>query len=401
MAERIQKDMILKVLGILNEAQARWFVAFESINLGHGGIKKMCELTGLSKPTIIKGIKELRSKRKLDIRERIRRAGGGRKRIEEQNPEITNVLKGIMNETTAGDPMSLLKWTNKSTSQIRDQFEKTGYSISEETVRRRLKEMGYSLQSNIKVEEGETHKDRDSQFQYINKLAKEFMKFKDPVISVDAKKKEKIGNFKNPGKRWKLKGRPDEVNIYDYPSLSKGTAIPYGAYDIQGNNGVVNVGISHETAEFAVESIRRWWKQFAHQQYPNAKKILICADGGGSNGSRNRSWKYCLQQLADEIFLKITVCHYPPGTSKWNRIEHRMFSYISMNWRGRPLIDFETVVNMISSTTTKSGLKIKAFLDTNNYETGNKISDEQMEALNLKFHEINPQWNYTIIPREK
>jgi transposase len=401
MAERIQKDIMLKVLDTLNEVQVRWFVAREAVILGHGGIKKMCELTGLSKPTIIKGIKELKAKKRLDVGKRIRRPGGGRKRIEERNPRILKILEDIMEETTAGDPMSLLKWTSKSTYQIRDQIQKLGYSISEETVRRRLKELGYSLQANVKVKEGGTHKDRDSQFRCINDIAKEFIKSGDPIISVDAKKKERVGNFKNPGRRWHPKGSPPEVNIYDYPSLSKGTAIPYGAYDIQKNNGLVNVGISHETAEFAVESIRKWWKQFGSHQYPNASRILICADGGGSNGSRNRAWKFYLQLLSDENSLPITVCHYPPGTSKWNKIEHRMFSFISMNWRGQPLINFETVVNMISATTTKSGLKIKAFLDKKCYKTGIKISDKQMKGLNLKFHNLHPQWNYTISPREK
>jgi len=401
MAERTQKDTMLKVFDTLNEAQARWFVAREAIIIGHGGIKKMGELTGLSKPTIIKGIKELKAKEEFDARERIRRPGAGRKRIEERNPEILKVLKEIMDETTAGDPMSLLKWTSKSTYQIKDQLQRLGYSITEDTVGRMLKEMGYSLQANVKVKEGGTHKDRDSQFRYINDLAKEFMGWGDPVISIDAKKKERVGDFKNPGRRWRPKGSPEEVNVYDYPSLSKGTAIPYGAYDIQKNNGVVNVGISHETAEFAVESIRRWWKQFGSHQYPNTKRMLICADGGGSNGSRNRAWKFYLQLLSDEISLSIAVCHYPPGTSKWNKIEHRMFSFISMNWRGQPLVNLETVVNMISATTTKSGLRIKAFLDTKYYKTGIRISDKQMKALNLSPHNLHPQWNYTIGPREK
>lgn len=392
---------MLKVLGKLDELQARWFVAREAMILGHGGIKKMCELTDLSKPTIIKGIKELKGKGPLPIGEKIRRAGAGRKRIEAQNPRIIKVLKEIMDETTAGDPMSLLKWTNKSTYQIREQIEKLGYPICENTVGRMLKEMGYSLQANVKAKEGKTHKDRNAQFLYINELAKEFVKQGNPVISVDAKKKERIGDFKNPGKRWYPKGSPQQVNVYDFPNLSKGTAIPYGAYDIQNNNGIVNVGISHETAEFAVESTKRWWKQFGHQQYPHAKKILICADGGGSNGSRNRAWKFYLQFLCDEISIPITVCHYPPGTSKWNKIEHRMFSFISMNWKGQPLINFETVVNMISATKTKSGLKIKAFLDRKDYKTGIKISDKQMKNLNLKFHDLHPQWNYTIIPRVK
>ena len=401
MAERTQKDIMLKVFDTLNEAQARWFIAREAMILGHGGIKKMCGLTGLSKPTIIKGIKELKSKGSLPVGERIRRPGAGRKRIEEQNPKIIKILKKVMDETTAGDPMSLLKWTSKSTYQIREHVEGLGYSIGEDTVGRMLKEIGYSLQANVKVKEGKTRKDRDSQFRYINRLAKKFMKRGDPIISVDAKKKERVGDFKNPGKRWCPKGSPHEVNIYDFPNLSKGTAIPYGAYDIQKNNGVVNVGISHETAEFAIESIRRWWKQFGHRQYPNAKRILICADGGGSNGNRNRAWKFHLQLLSDESSLSITVCHYPPGTSKWNKIEHRMFSFISMNWAGQPLVNFETVINMISATTTKSGLKIKAFLDRKYYKTGIKIPDEEMRKLNLKFHNLHPQWNYTITPREK
>ncbi|MBT9147925.1 MAG: hypothetical protein DDT32_01693 [Syntrophomonadaceae bacterium] len=401
MAEKVQKEIILKVLDTLNESQARWFIAMLAMMLGHGGIKKMYELTSLSRPTIIKGIKELKTKEKLADGEKVRCSGGGRKRIEERNPKISNVLKHIMDETTAGDPMSLLKWTSKSIYQISDQMQTLGHSISKDTVHRRLKEMGYSLQANVKVKEGGNHKDRDRQFRYISNLGKEFMRKRDPVISVDAKKKERIGDFKNPGKKWHPKGSPQEVNVYDFPSLSKGTAIPYGTYDIQKNNGIVNVGISHETAEFAVESIRKWWRQFGHQQYPHAKRILISADGGGSNGSRNRAWKFYLQLLSDEISLPITVCHYPPGTSKWNKIEHRMFSFISMNWRGQPLVSYETVVNMISATTTKSGLKIKAFLDRNDYKTGIKISDKQIKKLNIKQHKLHPQWNYTIIPRAK
>lgn len=400
MAERIQKNIMLKVLDTLNEAQARWFVAREAMVLGHGGIKKMSELTGLSRPTIIKGVKELKSRKKLEAGERIRRPGGGRKRIEEGNPKVLKVLKKIMDETTAGDPMSLLKWTNKSTYQIKDQIQESGCSISENTVGHLLKELGYSLQANVKVKEGKNHKDRDRQFRHINDIAKKFIKRGGPVISVDAKKKEHIGDFKNPGQRWLPKGSSHEVNVYDFPSLSKGTAIPYGAYDIQKNNGVVNVGISHETAEFAVESIRRWWLQLGHHQYPHASQMLICADGGGSNGNRNRAWKFYLQHLSDEISLQITVCHYPPGTSKWNKIEHRMFSFISMNWKGQPLVNFEMVVDMISSTTTKSGLRIKALLDTKDYKTGIKISDEQMKMLNLKPHNLHPQWNYTITPRQ-
>ena len=258
--------------------------------------------------------------------------------------------------------MSLLKWTSKSTYQIRDQLAELGYVISEDTVRRRLRTMEYSLQANEKTKEGGSHKDRDGQFRYINDLAGTFVKRGEPVLSVDAKKKERIGEFKNPGRRWRPKGTPRQVNVYDFPSLAQGTAIPYGTYDVQHNSGMVNVGMTHETAEFAVESIRRWWQYLGRRQYPQAHELLICADGGGSNGSRNRAWKFHLQDLADELGLAITVCHYPPGASKWNKIEHRMFSFISMNWRGEPLVSFETVINLISATRTRTGLSIKASL---------------------------------------
>ena len=401
MESKIEKNITLKFLDTLNESQTRWFVAREAIRLGHGGIKKMCELSGLSEPTVAKGIKELKSKEKLCEDGRIRRPGGGRKRLDEKNPEILAILSDILGETTAGDPMGLLRWTSKSTYQIRDCINALGYSISEDTVGRRIKEMGYSLQANVKTWEGVSHEDRDSQFTCINNLAKEYVAEGNPVISVDAKKKELIGNFKNSGRNWRLKGSPKEVNVYDFPSLSEGKAVPYGIYDIQKNKGLVNVGISHDTAEFAVESIRKWWFHFGYKQYPKADRILICADGGGSNGSRNRLWKYNLQKFSDEINIPITVCHYPPGTSKWNKIEHRMFSFISMNWRGEPLINMETIINLIGSTKTKTGLKIKAILDKENYKTGIKISDKQMKDLNLTPHEINPKWNYTIEPKNK
>ena len=399
MDERAEQTLFVKILDTLNEAQARWFVAREALLRGRGGIREVCTLTGVSKPTVIKGIKELRSGETLGGEGRLRRAGGGRKRIVEHSPEIQSVLSGIMEETTAGDPMSLLKWTNKSTYKIRDQLQDLGYAISEDTVRRMLKAMDYSLQANVKGKEGASHPDRDGQFRHINELAKEFVSSGDPVVSVDAKKKERIGEFKNSGQNWRPKGSPRQVNMYDFPDLAEGTASLYGAYDPQRNAGLVNVGMSHDTAEFAVESIRRWWARWGRRQYPQANRILICADGGGSNGSRNRVWKYCLQQLANQFTLPITVCHYPPGTSKWNKIEHRMFSFISMNWRGQPLVSFETVINLISATTTKTGLKIKALLDTHEYLTGIKISNKQMEELAIESHQLFPQWNYTITPR--
>ena len=391
--------MMLRVLGTLNEAQTRWFVAREAMLLGRGGIAEMCRLTGVSKPTVIKGMKELKARPELGMGERIRRPGAGRKKLEDRNPGIGEALQAIMDETTAGDPMSLLKWTSKSTYQIRDQLAELGYVISEDNVRRRLRTMEYSLQANEKTKEGGSHKDRDGQFRYINDLAGTFVKRGEPVLSVDAKKKERIGEFKNPGRRWRRKGTPPQVNVYDFPSLAQGTAIPYGTYDVQHNSGMVNVGMTHETAEFAVESIRRWWQYLGRRQYPQAHELLICADGGGSNGSRNRAWKFHLQDLADELGLAITVCHYPPGASKWNKIEHRMFSFISMNWRGEPLVSFETVINLISATRTRTGLSIKASLDTNEYQTGVKISDQQMQKLQIRPHEVHGQWNYTIAPR--
>ena len=392
---------MVKLLTTLDEAQKRWFVGREAMLLGHGGLKRMCELSGLSKPTVIRGIRELKGKEKLRDEGRVRQAGGGRKPLQEQDPEALNLLQRIMEENTVGDPMSLLKWSSKSTYQIRDQLVALGHPMSEDTVARWLKELDYSLQANVKEREGSSPPERDSQFRYINALAKKYMARREPVISVDAKKKERVGAFKNGGRQWRAKGNPVEVNVYDYPSLAVGTAVPYGAYDLQRNQGLVNVGMSHDTAEFAVESIRRWWSKIGRPVYPKACRLLICADGGGSNGSRNRAWKYHLQELSDQIALEITVCHYPPGTSKWNKIEHRMFSFISMNWKGQPLASFETVINLISATKTRTGLNIRAVLDESHYEKGLSITDEEMQKLRLRKHEHNPHWNYTLCPRSK
>ena len=399
--ESEQYNRWLRLLRTLNEAQSRLYVADRAIELGRGGIKKLQGITGISKPTIIKGIKELRSTSEIlsDESGRIRKEGGGRKKIEDVSPILAKALAKIMDENTAGDPMSLLKWTGKSTRKIADEMTRKGYPMSSVTVGRLLKDMGYSLQSNVKTKEGKQHPDRDGQFRYINEQIKDVIKCKSPVISVDAKKKENIGQFKNTGRTWRSRNKKKEVLVYDFPNLGVGKAIPYGTYDIQQNSGMVNVGITHDTAEFAVESIRRWWKLIGRMEYPEAEKLLICADGGGSNGSRVKAWKLYLQKLSDEFNLTIAVCHYPPGTSKWNKIEHRMFSFISMNWKGEPLISYETVVNMISSTTTRSGLKIKAQLDTNKYEIGIKISDREMNGLKIQHHRLYPQWNYTISPR--
>jgi DDE family transposase len=401
MPRRATDSAMVKLLTTLDEAQKRWFVGREAMLLGHGGLKRMCELSGLSKPTVIRGIRELKGKEKLRDEGRVRQAGGGRKPLQEQDPEALNLLQRIMEENTVGDPMSLLKWSSKSTYQIRDQLVALGHPMSEDTVARWLKELDYSLQANVKEREGSSPPERDSQFRYINALAKKYMARREPVISVDAKKKERVGAFKNGGRQWRAKGNPVEVNVYDYPSLAVGTAVPYGAYDLQRNQGLVNVGMSHDTAEFAVESIRRWWSKIGRPVYPKACRLLICADGGGSNGSRNRAWKYHLQELSDQIALEITVCHYPPGTSKWNKIEHRMFSFISMNWKGQPLASFETVINLISATKTRTGLNIRAVLDESHYEKGLSITDEEMQKLRLRKHEHNPQWNYTLCPRSK
>ena len=360
----------------------------------------MLEVSGLSKPTILKGIKELHSRRALGgDGNRIRRRGGGRKPIEEHDPEVTDLLEQIMEESTVGDPMSPLKWSSKSSYQIQQYLESKGHRISEDTIQRRLRKLDYSLQANIKDKEGTSHAERDRQFRYLNETAKRFLAEGEPVISVDTKKKERVGEFKNLGRKWRKKGEAPKVQIHDFSSLGKGMAIPYGAYDVYRNEGMVNVGMTHDTAEFAVESIRRWWRVFGRRHYAAARQVFICADSGGSNGSRNRAWKYYLQRFSDETGLNVVVGHYPPGTSKWNKIEHRMFSFISMNWKGEPLVSFETVVNLISATTTRRGLRVKAVLDKRWYETGVKISDEQMKDLNIRPHNQNPEWNYSIFPR--
>jgi hypothetical protein len=398
-----QQDATLfrKVLVTLNEAQRRWLVGREALRCGRGGIQRMMETSGLSKPTILKGIHELRDKRNLAAEEgRVRKPGGGRKPIEEHDPDVARLLEEVMDESTVGDPMSPLKWNSKSTYQIQQYLARQGHPISADTLQRRLRMMEYSLQANRKDKEGASHADRDRQFRYLSESAKRFLARGEPVISVDTKKKERVGNFKNNGRKWRKKGQSPKVNVHDFPSLAKGTAIPYGAYDVHRNEGMVNVGMTHDTAEFAVESIRRWWHQFGARHYPGARRLLICADSGGSNSARSRAWKYYLQEFSDEAGLEIVVGHYPPGTSKWNKIEHRMFSFISMNWKGEPLVSFETVVNTISATKTSKGLRVKAVLDKGRYETGVKISDDQMKELKLRPHQQNPEWNYSLLPRD-
>src|SRR5215831_12209610 len=391
----------LKVFGTLNEFQARLFAADKALDLGRGGISRLSALTGLSRTTITKAVEELggRGKLRMPGAGRVRRVGGGRKKVERGDPGVRDLLEKILEETTAGDPMSLLRWTSKSTRTMAEELTGLGHPVSWVTVARCLDDMGYSLQANRKSKEGPQHADRDVQFRYIHRQVRAVLATGDPVISVDAKKKELVGPFKNAGRTWRPQGKPQEVNTKDFPRLAKGKALSYGVYDTGQNRAVVNVGVTHDTAEFAVESIRRWWNLDGRKSYPAAGRLLICADAGGSNGNRLRAWKLNLQHLADQIQIPITVCHYPPGTSKWNKIEHRLFSFISLNWRGEPLINYETIINLIGGTKTRTGLKVKAVLDTNDYETGIKVSDEQLEEIQIRRHKVHPAWNYTISPR--
>jgi hypothetical protein len=391
----------MKVLGTLNEYQARLFVAERALDLGRGGITHLARLTGMSRVTITQGVKDLSGAARLRSASsgRVRNPGGGRKKVEHGDPALLRRLKEIVEETTAGDPMSPLKWTSKSTRTIALELTRSGHPVSSVTVGRCLEDMGYTLQANVKTREGAQHPDRDGQFRYLNRQVKNFRRDGYPVISVDTKKKELVGAFKNAGRRWLAKGKADKVSVHDFPHLGEGKAIPYGAYDIARDRAVVNVGVTHDTAEFAVESIRRWWRLDGKRYYRGADRLLICADSGGSNGNRQRAWKLYLQALSDETGMAITVCHYPPGTSKWNKIEHRLFSFISLNWRGKPLLNFETVINLIDGTHTRSGLKVKAVLDTNQYETGVPTLDEEIDKLRLKRHKTHPNWNYTLLPR--
>jgi Rhodopirellula transposase DDE domain len=385
----------MKIFRVLDENKKRWFAAEKAIELGRGGVKLISELTGMSRTTLIKGMTELTENKNLPT-DRVRNIGGGRKSVLQVNKKLVSEIERIVGENTVGHPMNSLKWTSKTSRNIADELNRKGLKTSHTTVCNILNELEYSLKSNKKFLSTKQDPDRDEQFKYINKIASRFSKNDQPVISVDTKKKELVGNFKNSGKVWKKKGELDIVYDHDFGSLAQGIAIPYGTYDVNENEGVVNIGISSDTAEFAMNSIYQWWKICGRKRYPKASRLLICADGGGSNGSRNRLWKTCLQDLANKIRLNITVCHYPPGTSKWNKVEHKMFSFISLNWKGIPLKNYETIIKLISGTKTKSGLKVKAKLDKNTYSKGIKISDEEFDNINLKYHKKYPKWNYTI-----
>jgi len=389
-------SMWLGIVRNSNELQRRHIAGLKALEFGWGGISKVCRMTGMSHHTVIRGIREIKKEKPVP-KDRVRKVGGGRKKIVEKTPKIKSDIDNILRENTAGDPMKFLIWTNKSLYNISKELQKLDHTISRYTVRRELIKEGYTLQSNKKSKELGSSPKRDSQFKYINYQIEKFANRKQPVISTDTKKKELVGKFKNSGRKWMKKGQAEEVNIYDFETLSEGKAIPYGIYEILRNNGFVNVGISSDTAEFAVNSISRWWKNIGKKYYPHAKDLLICSDCGGSNGNRNRLWKYCLRKFAKKNNLKVTVCHYPPGTSKWNKIEHKMFSFISMNWKGKPLTSYEIIINLIQGTRTNKGLMIKAKLDKRKYKKGKKVIEDDIKKIKLKEHQINPEWNYTIL----
>ena len=387
---------------VLDERSRRQWAAAEAIELAWGGVTAVAAATGLSRTTIAAGIRELESQTPATVREpRIRRAGGGRKRLRDIDPGLLSALDALIDPLTRGDPESPLRWTCKSTRRLAKELSRQHHPVSDRTIAALLVEMGYSLQANRKTREGSSHPDRNAQFEYINAQVCRLQKRGQPVVSVDTKKKELLGDFKNAGQEWQPQGEPEDVRVHDFEDPSLGKAIPYGVYDVANNQGWVSVGIDHDTAYFAARTIQRWWEDMGCQRFPHARELLITADGGGSNSYWSRLWKVALQDLADRIHLKLRVCHFPPGTSKWNKIEHRLFSYITQNWRGRPLLSRAAIVNLIAKTTTTTGLIVRAALDTNHYEIGIKVSEEQMAKLRITSAEFHGEWNYSILPRRQ
>ena len=382
----------------LDERSRRLFVAAESVAVGRGGISMVSKATGVSRQVIRQGVVELQGPT-VHPPGRIRRAGGGRKRRVVKDPGLGTDLERLIEPVTRGDPESPLRWTSKSVRKLAMELRRQGHPTSHRMVAELLHELGYSLQANRKTREGASHPDRNAQFQYLNRKVKRFQRQQQPVISVDTKKKELVGNFKNGGRELRPQGDPEKVRMHDFPLPELGRATPYGVYDLARNTGWVNVGIDHDTSAFAVESIRRWWRWMGQAAYPGATQLLITADSGGSNGARVRLWKLELQKLADETGLSIAVSHFPPGTSKWNKIEHRLFSFITQNWRGKPLISHEVIVNLIASTTTQAGLTVHSQLDTARYPAGIKVSKKDMEQIELRRDKFHGDWNYAIHPR--
>jgi hypothetical protein len=392
------QQKLTSVLPHLSERQRRLVAAAEARSLGYGGIATVSQLSGLSRVTLHKALAELDEEPLPEGWSR--KPGAGRKTVQDHDPKLLSALETLIDPVTRGDPMSPLRWTCKSTRQLARTLAAHGHPVSHTRVAQLLDDLGYSLQSNAKAIEGRQHADRDAQFQYISRTTARYLRREMPVISVDTKKKELVGNYRNAGRERQPQGRPEQVKVHDFIDPKLGKAIPYGVYDIARNQGWVNVGCDHDTATFATASIRRWWRSMGRRSYPEADQLLICADGGGSNGYRVRLWKVEIQHLADELGLEITVCHFPPGTSKWNKIEHRLFSYITMNWRGRPLVSHEVVVNLIAATKTETGLKVRARLDTGTYPTRVKVSAEELAQVVIRPHRFHGEWNYTIKPHE-
>jgi hypothetical protein len=390
---------------LLNERQRRTWAAAEAREAGWGGVTAVALATGLSQTTIGVGLRELQSPQvEADAGtapQRVRRLGGGRKPITSQDRSLLTDLEALVDPVTRGDPQSPLRWTCKSTRKLAEQLHQQGHRVGYRTVASLLGHLGYSLQSNRKTREGSAHPDRNAQFEYISDQVRRFQRRGQPVVSVDTKKKELVGDFKNGGREYQPEGHPEEVRVHDFQDKQLGKAIPYGVYDLTANRGWVSVGIDHDTARFAAETLQRWWTNMGSEVYPRAKELLVTADSGGSNGSRVRLWKVAVQELADATGLRIKVCHLPPGTSKWNKIEHRMFCHITENWRGRPLRSLEVIVNLIGSTRTEAGLRIEAALDTNAYPKGIEVSEEEMAKLTIKRDEFHGDWNYTIPPRRR
>jgi transposase len=368
----------------------------EAQQWGRGGIAMVAEATGVHPDTIARGVREVEGVAEPSVR--VRAPGGGRKKLAETDPELAAELSALVDPETRGDPMSLLRWTTKSTRNLAGALAAAGHPVSDRTVARMLREMGFSLQGNTKAIEGSQHADRDAQFGYLNQCVAEHVAAGAPVVSVDTKKKELVGEFKNGGREYQPAGEPERVNVHDFPDKELGKAIPYGIYDISANAGWVSVGTDHDTSAFAVATLRRWWDTVGKARYPHAEKLLICADGGGSNGSRVRAWKIELARFATETGIDVTVCHLPPGTSKWNKIEHRLFSQITMNWRGRPLKTHQVIVDLIGNTTTTTGLTVHCVLDTAPYPTGIKYTKKDVDNLPITRHHFHGDWNYTLRP---
>ena len=385
---------------VLDERGRRRFAAAEARTAGRGGVLAVTRVTGLARSTVDRGLRELAGTAAAEAGEgRVRRPGGGRKKLTETDPTLLADLQSLVEPTTRGDPTAPLLWTSRSLRNLADALQVLGHRIKHNVVADLLRQLDYSLQSNRKTREGSNNPDRDAQFEYINTRMKAALAMGQPAISVDTKKKELVGDFKNAGRELRPKRQPEPVRVHDFRIPELGRAVPYGIYDITGNAGWVSVGVDHDTASFAVNAIRSWWRMMGQARYPEAGNLLITADCGGSNGARVRLWKRELQSLADELGLTITVCHLPPGTSKWNKIEHRLFSFITQNWRGKPLVSYQTIVQLIASTTTRTGLNIKCMIDPNTYPAGVKVSDADMAALNITPHEFHGEWNYTIAPR--